>query len=290
MAKAALLLMLMSLASVCCSQGTDAHLVAAKPAIEVFVDATAKHGVLANPDPSKLTITVDGKPAQLLSSRPAKEDKLLFALMVDISSSGRTEQEAIKDAAAKIFQALSSEKSQGYLVLFNVQTFSTKKPVSPSEAQLILDHVSFSRGTSLYDSVAEMASSILSRSANPDTPRRLIIVLSDGNDNYSKITADAMVATVQREGVPVFFLAQSSPNPSHSVMYVSEQFGLDTGGAAVKVDSMPDGVPALIAAVQGQLELTITSQQVARGGLHSLSVKSSEKGISIAAPARIFVP
>jgi Mg-chelatase subunit ChlD len=273
------------------SRCAQAQTIAGTASVKVFVDASAKHGATAVPDISKLAASIDGKATQVLSVRPAKDDKLLFAVMVDISSSGRQQQRAVKDAVVRIFQMLTNEQSQGYLVMFNTQIYPSKRPLQPSEVQSILDHISFSGGTSLYDSVAQTASDILSRSKNADAPRRLILVLTDGKDNYSRITLDMMKKAVQQEGVAVFSLTQDSQDtPSRVLDVLLDDFTRDTGGKGIINEAIPDGVPALIAAVRGQVELTIASPQAGDGQLHSLSVQTSEKGIGISVPTRVLIP
>jgi hypothetical protein len=263
---------------------------AAQTPIQVYVDASGRRDATV-PDASMLTATIDGKPAKILSVRPATNDKLLFAVMLDISSSGRNQQKAMKEAALRIFQALTNQQSQGYFALFNVQTYESKRPLQPSEAQTILDHASFTGGTSVYDSVAQIATGILSRSANPGTPRRLIILLSDGEDNYSKMTFDAMQKAVHREGISVFLLSQEANDmPSKTRVLLMGDFARNSGGNAIIDETMPAGVPALIAAVSGQVELTLAPPETPGDELHSFSLKTSEKHVSIAAPDHILIP
>ena len=258
---------------------------AAQAPIQVFIDASGKRDAPAVLDASMLSASIDGKPVDILSVRPAKDDKLLFAVMLDISSSGRNQQKAMKEAALRIFQALTNQQSQGYFALFNVQTYLSKRPLQPPEVQTILDHASFTGGTSLYDSVAQIATGILSKSENWGTP-----LLSDGEDNYSKMTFDAMKKAVQREGISVFLLSQEANEmPSKARSLLMGDFARSTGGKSIIDETMPAGVPALLAAVSGQVELTLAPPATSGGELRSFSLKTSEKHVSIAAPDHILV-
>lgn len=257
--------------------------------VKVLVDIKPKKGAPPDLDASKCTVSIDGKPSPLLSARPAGDDKLLFAVMVDISSSGRQQQKGISDTASRIFEALTHENSVGYLVLFNTQIYPTKRPILPAEARDLLNKISFHGGTSLYDSVDEVASGILSKSANPDVARRLIVLLSDGKDNYSKESFEAMQKTVQREGISVFALSDDTEDNSAKGGYLLEKLAQSTGGASVAEGMDPDDVRALVASIKGQTELTIEPLQNGDDQLHSLSVKASEKGLSIFAPDHILL-
>ena len=258
--------------------------------IHVYADAIDRKGARMLPDLSMLAAYIDGKPTRVLSVQPAESEKLLFAVMVDISSSGREQQKLLKDAAAKIFAALTNQNGTGYLVLFNNQTYVTKQPVQPAEADAILDHASFTGATSLYDAVAQIASGVLSKSQNPGTPRRVIVVLSDGKDNYSNLTLDAAEKSVQREGVTVFMLSQLSGDAASKGEYVIDELTRSSGGRGMEDGMMLNKVPALINAIQSQIELTIVPAQAIGGKLHSLSIKTTQKSIAITAPAAIPIP
>ena len=196
----------------------------------------------------------------------------------------------MKDAALKIFQGLTNEQSQGYLVLFSTQTYPSKRPLQPAEVQSALGQIRFNGGTALYDAIAQVSSGILGKAQSPDISRRVLIVLSDGDDNYSHTFADKMEETEQREGVPLFSLSEYSAGGSGKGLDLLQQFAKDTGGNAVLENKMADGVAALIADVQSQSILSIAPAHSGNGRLHSLSIKTLEKGVNIAAPAHILIP
>ena len=261
----------------------------AQAPLQIFVSASAKDGSPITPDASTLSVAIDKQPVQITSVHSAKDDKLLFAVMVDISSSEAPKEAALKDAALKIFQGLTSDQSQGYLVLFSTQTYPSKRPLQPSEVQSALEQIRFNGGTALYDGIAQISSGILSKGQNPDISRRVLVVLSDGDDNYSHMLADKMEETEQREGVPVFSLSEYRADSSGKGLDLLKQFAKDTGGTAVLENKMADGVAALVAAVQSQSVLSIAPVP-GSARLRSLSIKTQEKGVNIAAPAHILIP
>ena len=228
----------------------------AQAPLKIFVSASAKDGSPITPDASTLSVAIDKQPVQITSVRSAKDDKLLFAVMIDISSSQAPMKAALKYAALKIFQGLTNEQSQGYLVPFDILTYASKRPLQLSEVQSELEHMGFGGGTALYDGVAQISSGILSKGQNPDISRRIVVVLSDGDDNYSHMLASKMEETEQREGVPVFSLSVGSRQGLDDVL---KQIAKDTGGTAVLENKMADGVAALVAAVQSQSVLSIAA-------------------------------
>jgi Ca-activated chloride channel family protein len=258
------------------------------PPVQVFVSISAKDGSAASPALTTLSVLLDRQPAQVVSLQPAKDEKLLFAVIVDDSSSERTRQQSIKDAAIRIFQGLLDDQSHGYLVLVDQTVQPSKRPLQPSEVQATIDKIGFGGGTALFDGIAQTCSQILGRSQNPDTPRRVLILLSDGDDNYSHLTFAKSEEIAEREGVAVFSLAErSSSNQGAATL---TQVSKDTGGRDILVNKLSEGIAPLLSAIRGQQSLDILPSQKADQKFHSLVVKTTEKGISVSVPAHIPLP
>jgi Ca-activated chloride channel family protein len=263
-------------------------LAAAKPPVQIFATIVTKDGSTALPAPEIFNVSLDKQQAQVVSLRPAKDEKLLFAVIVDISSSGKAQAQSIKDAAIRIFQGLSSDRSQGYLVLLDHLVMPSKRPLQPSEVQTVVNNIGFGGGTALFDGIEQTCTQTLGRSQNPNTPRRVLILLSDGDDNYSHITLAKADEAAEREGVAVFSLATSlSSSQGEAIL---KQASKDTGGRAVLVKQLLEGIAPLLAGIQGQSILSIVPSQAADQKLHSLMVRTTEKDLSVSVPARILLP
>jgi hypothetical protein len=238
-----------------------------------------------------LAVSIDKRPAQIVSVLPAKDDRLLFAVMLDISSSMVPREKAVKDAAVQIFRGLSNDQSQGYLVLMNKSSYPSKRPLQPSEVEAELAQIRFNGRTALYDGIAQTCTQTLGMSRNPDTPRRVLILLSDGGDNASQVLLDKVGEIAEREGVAIFSLAEYPSSDSEEQERLDlRQFGRDTGGMAIQPGKLGDGVAPLIAAIQGQSVLSIVPSQAADQKLHSLAVKTTEKDLSVSVQAHILLP
>ena len=174
--------------------------------IMVFVTASGKNSSSDSLDQSKLTVTLDKQPVQVTSVRSAKSDNLLFAVVVDTSTSSAKNSVFIKEAAYNLFQGLSTGGNRGYLVFFDTTARSSKGPLQVPEALKALEEIRFGGATALFDTIAE-TTKVLSRGANPDTPRRVMLLLTDGDDNQSHIYLENAIASAQKEGVSIFALA-----------------------------------------------------------------------------------
>jgi len=257
--------------------------------VQVFLTASDKHDspvVLAQ---SELSVSVDKHPGQVNTLRAAKSDALLFAVVVDTSRSDAGGAALIKNAALQLFQGLSTGGNQGYLVLFNHLVAMSKQPLQISQVQSALDATNFSGATAVYDAIEQTCTQKLSRSGNPDTPRRVVLLISDGEDNSSRVTHTAAEESAEKEGVAVFSLiTQSSLSGPRGERFMKE-VSQDTGGRAISVKNPMDGVAPLITAIEDQWAVSFLPAQSLDQKLHSLGIKTSQKDVRISAPAHIFV-
>lgn len=260
-----------------------------KPSVQVFLTASGKHDSPATPVESELSVSVDKQAARVNTLRSAKNDALLFAVVVDTSKSDSDSADLIRKAALQLFQGLLIDGNQGYLVLFNVSVAISRQPLQVSQAQSVLDATKFGGGTAVYDAIEQTCIQKLSRSGSPNAPRRVILLISDGEDNLSHVTHTHAEETAEKEGVAVFSLATRSslagPRGEHFLKEVSHE----TGGQAINVKNLTDGVAPLLTAIEDQWALSFVPAQSLDQKLHSLDIKTSQKDIRISAPAQIFV-
>ncbi len=260
-----------------------------KPSVQVLFTASGKGGSPAMPTSSELSVFVDKQPAKVNTLRSSKNDPLLFAVVVDASRSDTSNADLIKKAALQLFKSLSTDVNRGYLVLFNHSVATSSQPLQLSQAQSVLDAAKFGGGTAVYDAIEQTCIQKLSRSGNPDTPRRVILLISDGEDNSSHVTHTAAEETAEKEGVAVFSLiTQSSlagPHGEHFMKEVSQ----DTGGRAISVNNPTDGVAPLLTAIEDQWVISFVPPQSLDLKSHSLGIKTSQKHIHISAAAHIYV-
>lgn len=258
--------------------------------VQVFLTASGKHDSPVTPAQSELSVSVDKQPAQVNMLRAAESDPLLFALLVETSNSNAVGADLIKKAALQLFQSLSINGNRGYLVLFDVSVAMSGQPLQVSQAQSVLEAAKFSGGTAVYDAIEQTCIQKLSRSGNPDTPRRVILLISDGEDNQSHITRTAAEEIAEKEGVAIFSLITESSHSGPRGEHFMQEISQDTGGRAIADGRKPtDGVAPLLTAIEDQWVLSFVPAQPLNQKLHSLGIKTSQKDVRISAPAHIFV-
>ena len=255
---------------------------------QFFITALAKDRSPAVLQKVNLTVRVDNALAQVKSVRSAKNDPLLFAVLVDVSKSDAPTANSIRQAAFRLFQGLATDTNQGYLVLFDHEVASTQTPISVSAVKKALDSAKFSGGTAVYDAIEMTCRQRLSRSANPAVPRRDILLISDGEDNSSHVTHKQAEQAALEEGVSVFSVVTTGPLGGPQGEKFLKEVSQITGGFATDKD-LKQAVSLLLAAVNAQSVVTLASTESADGKLHSMQLKCMQKDVHISAPNGVFL-
>jgi hypothetical protein len=300
---------LISLSSPVVGQGTGTQAQAGQGApasgspVQIFLTVTSKSDSPPVPTISQLSASVDKQPAGLTSLHFAGDEKLLFAVLVDIRGANPPVAEQTKKAARMLFQELLKEGNEGFLVAFNSKTATTEKIDKVSDVQAKLDDVSFRGWTALFDAIVETCSKTLSRNSNQEFSRRVIFVISDGEDHASSASPEKASEVAAVQGIVIFSLATevsqrlSDPyaaskwtgaGPPPGVRNLRE-ISQTTGGEAVYDKELEDGVVSLLNAIRRQWALVLRPVQPPDQKLHSLIIKTSQKDLLLSVPAHVFV-
>ena len=268
---------------------------------QIYITASEKDDSPPIPTLSKLKGAIDKHDAQLTSLRSANADKMRFALLVDASNSETNQAASIREAAVQLFRGLLEHGNEGYLLVFNEQVFTSSKPLQLPEVRQALESgvrqahecVKPCGGSAINDAIALASQKILSKLGNPETPRRVILLISDGEDNSSKINLSETLEIAIREGVSIFSLQTGTSEMGSREARFAKLFmqlaSLDTGGQSFRPKRVEEGVPLLLEAIHKQWVLGVVPPQVHDQKLHTLSIKSSEKNVQISAPAQILL-
>jgi VWFA-related protein len=269
--------------------------------LHIYITASGKDDSSPILTLSKLKGRIDKQDAQLTSLRSANADKMRFAVLVDASNSETKQAESIGEAAVQLFRGLLEQGNEGYLLVFNEQVFTSSKPLQLSEVRQALESgvhqarecVEPCGGSSINDAIAFASQKILDKLGNPEIPRRVIFLISDGEDNASKINLSETLEIATREVVSIFSLQTGTSEMGSSEARHAKRFlelaSLDTGGQSFRPKRVEEGVPLLLDAIHKQWVLGVVPSQVHDQKLHDLSIKNSEKNVQISVPAFIFL-
>src|ERR1700740_1466563 len=144
----------------------------------------------------------EDKVLQGIVSLQHQDTPVSIGLLVDNSGSMRTKRAAVASAALDLVKA-SNPQDETYVINFSDQAYLDQDFTSDlGLLQNGLAHLSLSGGTALYDTIVTAADK-MEQSAK--RPRRVLIIITDGEDNASRLSLDQAIHRVQDMQGPIIY-------------------------------------------------------------------------------------
>lgn len=200
---------------------------------EVTLQATVmdtKRHLITSLAPANFEIFEDGQVQHITSFR--REDiPVSIGIVVDNSGSMRTKRAAVTKAVVNLVQA-SNPHDEVFVVNFNDEPYLdqdfTNKVDQMREA---LDRVDSRGGTALYDAVIASADHL---AKGGQREKKVLLVVTDGDDNESRESLEQAVRSVQSEKGPTIYAIGilSTEDRKRSAKRALEALTAQTGGVA----------------------------------------------------------
>ena len=171
---------------------------------EVSLHATVmdeKDALITNLDRSAFAVFEDGRPQSITSFRH-EDIPVSMGILVDNSGSMREKREKINQAALNLVRS-SNAQDEVFVVNFNDDMFLDQDFTSDiGKLKEALGKYNSAGGTALYDAVISAADH-LKRSARLE--KKVIFVVTDGEDKDSRESLEQAVQVLQQEGGPTIY-------------------------------------------------------------------------------------
>ncbi len=203
--------------------------------VNLIFTVTDKHGkFIKNLTQSDIHVLDDHKPVdQIKNFRSETDLPLRVGLLIDVSSSIRDRFKFEQEAAIEFLNQIVRPKNDLAFVLGFDTTAEVTQDFTNDTARLS-NGVHMLRpggGTAMYDALYFACRDKLMKTSSPSTElRRAIILVSDGEDNQSRVSRDEAVEMAQRANVIVYSI---STNTSGMILHgdkVLEYIAESTGG------------------------------------------------------------
>ncbi len=216
--------------------------------VNLIFTATDKHGHFKKHlKSSDVMVWDDGKPpAAVRSFRSETDLPLRVGLVFDVSGSITSRFLFEQEAAIRFFnQVIRPHTDQAFVMAFNsaprlVQDFT-------DDPQLLaqgVEKLAPGGGSAVYDALYAAALDKLMRTRADRPVRRVIILISDGEDNQSRAKASDVVEAARRAEVSIYAISTTNSNIFSRGDRVMERFGEDTGGRTFFPSKIEDVVHA----------------------------------------------
>jgi Ca-activated chloride channel homolog len=221
----------------------DSRFVFRKQVQEVVLHATVVDGMgrlVTNLDRNAFSIFQNGQPEAITSFR--KEDvPVAMGIVVDNSGSMRDKRAKVNEAVLNLIRA-SNPQDEVFVVNFSQTPYLDQDFTSDVNLLQTALHQTSSRGsTALYDAV--VASDVHLRN-NPRLEKKVLLVITDGEDNMSRETLlDATHKLQSNKGATLYAIGlseQGNLGMARSARQALQELAFSTGGVAFFPESLEE--------------------------------------------------
>jgi Ca-activated chloride channel homolog len=182
----------------------------------------------------------DGVP-QATTSFLHQDQPVSLGIVVDNSGSMQDKREAVNSAALHLLRA-SNPKDSTFIVNFSDRAFLDQGFTSDIAAlDRGLSHFDSKGTTAMYDAVAASADEL---SHHGKLPKQVLLVITDGADNASRLELEQAIRRVQGLGGPVVYtvglLYDANKEEAARARGALERLSAETGGVAYFPRSLED--------------------------------------------------
>lgn len=194
-----------------------------------------------------LAVLDDGKPPVSVSSFTSQTDlPLRVGLVLDVSGSITDRFTFEQDSAIRFFrQILRPQKDEAFVLAFDsVQRMTQDFTDNPDLLAKGVANLSPGGGTAVFDAIYTASTQKLQK-VHADRPvRRVIILISDGEDNQSRITRPEVIEAAKRAEVTIYAISTNTSNTRSRGDKVLQKLAEETGGRVFFPNKLDDVVHA----------------------------------------------
>jgi Ca-activated chloride channel homolog len=201
--------------------------------VVAFFTVTKGHRYVDNLRESDINIVDDGKPPTRISDFGHQSDlPLRLGVLVDTSDSVRHRFKFERSAINRFLkQILRSQTDEVFLTGFSqhsnlVQDYTD----NPKQVDRRFSLLSFGGNTAMYDAVRLACRKLAEQSSV--TSARILLLLSDGDDNLSESTMTQAIESAQRADVSIYTISTSDSPDKSTGDEVLQLLAAETGGKA----------------------------------------------------------
>ena len=207
---------------------------------EVFLHATVVDDagrLVTDLTRNEFQVFQNGQP-ETITSFQREDVPVAIGIVIDNSGSMRDKRARVNQAVMNLIKA-SNQQDEVFVVNFGQTPYLDQDFTSdPHLLEAALRQTSSRGSTALYDAV--VASSVHLRN-NPRLNKKVLIVITDGQDNMSRETLqDAMRKLQSNKGATVYAIGLTDQGMTHSGRQALQDLAASTGGVAFFPENLDD--------------------------------------------------
>jgi Ca-activated chloride channel family protein len=183
---------------------------------EVIVPVTVtddKGRFISNLEKKDFEILDEGKPQTINFFSRERSQPVVAGFLVDLSNSSRAQWKNFQTAAIELILTLlpGKDKFSGYMIGYgNKAELMVNTTSDPEDMVEKMRDLKPGGGAALYDAIYMACTNRALIKGEPFEPRRVLVVIGDGNDNSSKKTLQEALEVAQRNLVTIYGISTVS--------------------------------------------------------------------------------
>lgn len=260
-----------------------------------FTVTTKKGRLIPNLTRSDFEVYEDGALQKIALFNRQANLPLRIGVLVDTSNSVRPRLEFEKESAIDFLNAvLRPGQDQAFLVSFDVQPVLLANYTDDvGKLSDAIRNLEAGGGTGFFDAVYYASQQkMMHFPPKPPYIRRVLIIVSDGQDNESQHSMEEALAMAQRAEAIMYCISTNRSGISGRGDKVLKFFAQQTGGEAFfpfEASDLAAAFKAIAEELRSQYYLAYYSQ-AHDGAFHHIRIKALEKGVRVEAKAGYFAP
>ncbi len=267
--------------------------------VNVVFTVTDKRGKFVNDlKQNDFRVLDDSKPpVSIRSFRSETNLPLRVGLLVDASNSIRDRFKFEQEAAIEFLnQVIRSKYDQAFVIGFDTTPEVTQDFTDNTEA--LSKGVRMLRpggGTAMYDAIYYACrDQIMAKDKGNLATRRAIILLSDGDDNQSRVTREEAVEMAQKAEVIIYAISTNTSGQKLKGDKVLEHFADETGGRAFfpfKIQDVSDAFSQIQDELRSQYAISYKPADLQLNGkYHEIQILADNKKYKVRARKGYYAP
>ncbi len=279
-------------------QGDDLTIIKRVEEVNVIFTVTDKRGrFIKDLKQEDFAILDDKRPAEAVRGFSAETNlPLRVGLLVDASNSIRSQFKFEQEAAIEFLNQIVRPKVDRALVVGFDSTVEISQDFT-NDTESLSRGIRMLRpggGTALFDAIYRVCKERLMNTGDTETVRRAIILLSDGEDNQSRVTREEAIEMAQRAGVIIYTIGTSlSPDKGRGDK-VLERIAETTGGRSFfpfKIQDVANAFSDIQDELRSQYVLAYKPAEfLADGRYRSIDINTPNKKLKVRARKGYFAP
>ena len=277
--------------------GPEGKIVVEVPRVPLLFTVTDKKGrFITDLDQKDFKIFDNRKPQTILGFARESDLPLRIGILIDTSNSIRERFRFEQEAAIEFIKSvLKSQKDKAFLVRFD------------SAAELVVDFTHDAEklakgirdqrpggGTALYDALYFSCRDKLPEDSPPEQFRRALVLLSDGDDNLSRMSREQALEMCHKAEASIFTISTNRSGVQLDGDKVLKRFSEQTGGLSFQpfqASDMGQSFENIANELRHQYFLLYApSPFVADGRFHEVEIRTSAKDLRVRCRRGYYAP